>query len=105
MDVFAEDVGRGAAGDDELPGVARHEEVHHLAEGGQQKVDVAVEPSGNAIAGDYMLELEADAYNASDTVEYRVKVTTSSAWGWIGIIIVILVIALLIGVFLTLRRR
>ncbi len=79
--------------------------IESLERNQSQKIDVAVEPSGNAIAGDYLLEIEADAYNTSDTVEYRVKVNTSSAWGWIGIVIVIVVVFALLGVFYKLRRR
>jgi uncharacterized membrane protein len=38
-------------------------------------------------------------------VELRVSVKTSAAWGWIGIIIIVLVIAGLGGLFLWLGRR
>ena len=79
--------------------------VESLEIGDSRKVDIAVEPSSSAIAGDYMIGFEANGYNCSDTIEYRVKVETSSAWGWIGITIVIVVILGLFGIFYKLRRR
>jgi len=42
---------------------------------------------------------------SNKTVEFRVSVKTSSAWGWIGIIIIIAVIAAMGGLFLWLGRR
>ena len=42
---------------------------------------------------------------SNKTVEFRVSVKTSSAWGWIGIIIIIVVIAGMGGLFLWLGRR
>ena len=79
--------------------------IESLESNESRKVDIAIEPTGKAIAGDYMIGFEANGYNCSDTIEYRVKVETSSAWGWIGLIIVIVVILGLFGIFYKLRRR
>jgi len=55
-------------------------------------VDVIIRPSDKAIAGDYQIVLKSSSKetNASD-LTLRTTVQTSSVWGWIGVIIILVV--------------
>jgi uncharacterized membrane protein len=70
-----------------------------------REIDVSIKPGEKAIAGDYATILKANSQQGSDSLDYRVTVETSTAWGWIGVIIAIIVIAALLGTFIMLRRR
>ncbi len=70
-----------------------------------REIDVSIKPGEKAIAGDYATVLKANSQQGSDSLDFRVTVKTSTTWGWISIIIVILVIMALLGTFATLRRR
>jgi len=70
-----------------------------------REIDVSIQPAANAIAGDYAIILKANSKQGSDSLNFRVTVETPTAWGWVGIIIAVLVIAALLGTFITLRRR
>jgi len=49
--------------------------------------------------------LMVDGEKSSKTVELRVTVKASTAWGWIGILIIVFVIAGLSALFIWLGRR
>ncbi len=81
------------------------DKVDSLPAGGVKEVAVEIEPSSKAIAGDYEVGLTATAFGASDRIELRVTVATSPLWGWVGVIIVVVVIAALAIIFTRLGRR
>jgi uncharacterized membrane protein len=82
------------------------DKVDSLASGITQDVDVTINtPSGKTIAGDYMINLKADSKKISSSVDLRVTVLTSTIWGWVGIVIVLVVIAGLAVLFRQLGRR
>ncbi|MBI4633529.1 MAG: hypothetical protein HY742_06540 [Deltaproteobacteria bacterium] len=82
------------------------DKIDTLAAGEMKQVEVTITPSAQALVGDYSVGLSVEGEkNSSKTVEIRVSVKTSSAWGWVGIIIILLVIAGLGGLFLWLGRR
>jgi uncharacterized membrane protein len=68
-------------------------------------VDLTINPPGKTIAGDYALTVHATSDNASDDLELRITVLTPSLWGWVGVGIVLLVVAGLAVVFVRLGRR
>ena len=71
-----------------------------------KQVEVTITPAAQALVGDYSVGLSADGEKGSSkTVELRVSVKTSAAWGWVGIIIIVVVIAGLGALFLRLGRR
>lgn len=70
-----------------------------------REIDVSIKPGGKTIAGDYAIVLKANSQQGTDSLDYRVTVETSTAWGWIGVIIAVVVIAALFGTFIMLRRR
>jgi uncharacterized membrane protein len=82
------------------------EKIDALEPNDMKQVEVMITPAGQALVGDYSVGLSVDGEKGSSkTVEIRVSVKTSAAWGWIGIIIIVLVIAGLGGLFLWLGRR
>lgn len=82
------------------------EKIDALEPGAMKQVEVTITPAAQALVGDYSVGLSADGEKGSSkTVEIRVAVKTSTAWGWIGIIIIVAVIAALGGLFIWLGRR
>jgi len=67
--------------------------------------DVEITPPDDAIPGDYEIVLRGTAQNALDTVTLRVTVSQSTIWGWLGIVLVIVVLGALMGLFWRLGRR
>lgn len=70
-----------------------------------QEVDVTINPPSKTIAGDYAVTVHATSDNASDDLELRITVLTPSLWGWVGVGIVLIVVAGLAVVFVRLGRR
>ncbi len=71
-----------------------------------QEVDVVITPPRDTIAGDYAITLRSIAEQGlSDTIALRVTVLTPTIWGWVGIIIVVVVVAGLAVLFWRLGRR
>lgn len=82
------------------------EKVDSIESGMTQDVDVIIKaPKGKTIAGDYVIKINANSKKANDDLELRVTVLTPSIWGWVGIIIVLVVIAGLAVIFRQLGRR
>jgi len=78
------------------------DKVDSLAAGDYQTIDVNIKPPPKAIAGDYLLTLKASGSQASASdISIRVTVKTPTVWGWVGVIIVVAVIA---GLLVTFRR-
>lgn len=70
-----------------------------------KQVDVTITPNKEALVGDYSVSIRTEGEKATKDIEFRVTVKASSAWGWIGIGIIVLVIIGLIGLFRWLGRR
>lgn len=70
-----------------------------------QDVNVIIKPPRKTIAGDYMVTLRANSKEVSDTMDVRVTVVTPSIWGWVGILIVLVVVAGLGAIFWRFGRR
>jgi uncharacterized membrane protein len=66
---------------------------------------VTIVPAEQALVGDYSVGLNAQGEKATSDMELRVTVKASSAWGWIGIAVIVLVIAGLAWTFRRLGRR
>ena len=75
----------------------------------EQEVEVVIKPPSKTIAGDYMTTLEFNSDPRTsyepDELDIRVTVSTPTKWGWIGVGIVIAVIAGLMVGFRKLGRR
>jgi len=80
--------------------------VDLLESGLSQEIDVVIEPPSKTIAGDYEMTLKADSIEYTpSSMKVRVTVLSPTIWGWIGVIIVLLVIAGLGVLFWRLGRR
>ncbi len=69
-------------------------------------VDATIQPPEKAISGDYLITLETSAEEVSSSpVSVRVSVETRPIWGWVGIIIIVIVVAILGFGILRFSRR
>lgn len=71
----------------------------------QIDIPVSILPAADAIPGDYLITLRANHPDTSDSVDLRVTVAQSTIWGWLGIVLVVLVIGGLGALFWRLGRR
>ncbi|MGQ9675689.1 MAG: COG1470 family protein [Chloroflexota bacterium] len=76
-----------------------------LKVGAPQQVSVRIKPSAKAIAGDYVMTMRASSGTASASSDIRVTVTTSTVWGFAGVLIVGLVLVGMMGLYVRLGRR
>jgi uncharacterized membrane protein len=81
------------------------EKIDTLEPDAMKQVEVTVKPAAQALVGDYSVGVMVNGEKSDKTVEMRVTVKASTAWGWIGIGIIILVIAGLSALFVWLGRR
>jgi uncharacterized membrane protein len=73
--------------------------------GGQGTATARIVPSGDAIAGDYVVRFRASTDQANDEFELRVTIETSLLWGIVGIGLIALVVIGLGWVFRRYGRR
>jgi uncharacterized membrane protein len=52
------------------------------------QVFATVKAAKNAIAGDYVINIEARTPETSSKAQFRISVKTSMLWGWVGILII-----------------
>lgn len=76
-----------------------------LQPGDLKQVEVSVKPSAQALLGDYSMGVSISGEKADKTLEMRVTVKSSAAWGWVAIGIILFVIAGLCALFIWLGRR
>jgi len=84
------------------------ESIDSLAPQEFKQVEVSITPAGKALVGDYSVGLRVESGSpakADKTIEMRVGVTASAAWGWIGIGLIIFVMVGLVILFTRLGRR
>ena len=79
--------------------------INSLVVGGFQTIDVNIKPAPKAITGDYEIKITANAEQSTDYATIRVTVETPTVWGWVGVAIIVLVIAGLAFVFMRFSRR
>ena len=83
------------------------ESIDSLPAGDKREIQLDIKPTEKTIAGDYMITISAEpeAKNAFGNFNLRVTVLTPTIWGWVGVGIVVLVIAGLAFMFMRLGRR
>jgi uncharacterized membrane protein len=84
------------------------ESLDTLAPQELKQVEASITPAAQALVGDYSVGLRVEAGSppkADKTLEMRVSVTASAAWGWIGIGLIVFVMAGLVFLFARLGRR
>ena len=76
-----------------------------VAPGQNANVTAKIQPSGDAIAGDYDITMQASTTDATQSMDVRVTVETSPLWGVVGAVLIIAAIGGLYGVFRRFGRR
>jgi len=76
-----------------------------LPAGASQEVVAYIQPDSNAVTGDYAAVITASTAQASSHLELRVAVKTSTLWGVVAIIIIVLLACGLYFVFKKFGRR
>jgi uncharacterized membrane protein len=81
------------------------EKMDALEPNALKQVEVTIKPAQQALVGDYSVGVMVNGEKSDKTIEFRVTVKASTAWGWIGIGMIIFVIAGLSALFIWLGRR
>jgi uncharacterized membrane protein len=81
------------------------EKIDALEPNGLKQVEVTIKPAQQALVGDYSVGVMVNGEKSDKTIEMRVTVKASTAWGLIGIFIIIFVIAGLSALFIWLGSR
>lgn len=81
------------------------ENIDTLPPGELKQVELTVTPSDQALVGDYSVAVRVEGEKSNQSLELRTTVKASTAWGWLGIGIIVLVIAGLVVLFLRMGRR
>jgi uncharacterized membrane protein len=72
------------------------EKIVKLDAGKTETVRAKIKASEKAIAGDYVVELDATTPEVSSKAQFRMQVETSMLWGWVG---VLLIVGVLVGIY------
>lgn len=80
-------------------------EIAAIPAGGSVDVSVSITPAQQAVTGDYMTTLTANASGASESAEFRVTVETSTMWGLVGLIVIAVAVIVLVLAVLRYGRR
>ena len=83
------------------------DKIESLPTGDSREVEINIKPARKTISGDYMVTIssEPESEYAFGHIDIRVTVLTPTIWGWVGVGIVVLVIAGLAWMFVRLGRR
>ncbi len=81
------------------------ENIDSIAPGEIKQVEVTITPADQALVGDYSVGLSVEGGKVTKTLELRTTVRASTAWGGVGIGIIVLVIAGLVMLFIRMGRR
>mgnify|MGYP000641606141 CR=1 FL=1 len=83
----------------------RPEKIDSIEPGGLTQVEMIITPYNDALVGDYSVAVNVEGEKAAKSIEFRATVKASAAWGWVGIGIIVAVIAGLFGLFRWIGRR
>lgn len=81
------------------------EKIKNLEAGAFKQVEMSLTPGPQALVGDYSVNVQAQGEKASSDVEFRITIKADTTWGWVGVGLIVLVIAGLAAVFKVLGRR
>jgi uncharacterized membrane protein len=79
--------------------------IDEIAPGDEVPVNISVTPSDKAIAGDYVMNINASGDGASDSASFRVTVLTSTMWGIAGLLVIAAAVLVLAGAVTRYGRR
>ncbi len=81
------------------------EKIEKIEPNDLKQIEVSITPYEDALVGDYSISVNIEGEKTSKIIEFRTTVKASTAWGWLGIGIIVAVIAGLFGIFRWLGRR
>jgi len=81
------------------------ENIDTLAPGDLKQIELTVTPSEQALVGDYSVAVRVEGEKSNESLELRTTVKASTAWGWLGIGIIVIVVAGLVALFIGMGRR
>lgn len=81
------------------------EEVAGIEPGQTANVSADIIPAGEAVAGDYSVQINASGEGSTESIEMRVTVETSPLWGFFGILLIAGAVGGLFWVFRRYGRR
>ncbi|GGA37481.1 NEW3 domain-containing protein [Paenibacillus physcomitrellae] len=79
--------------------------INSIAPGESKQVQATIKSSSKALSGDYVVSLTASSASKSANADIRVTVKSSVLWGWVGILIILIVIAGIYYLFRKFGRR
>lgn len=80
-------------------------EIRSIKPGESANVTAVIEASDKALAGDYVVSMNARTSHKSASADIRVAVSTSVLWGWIGVLIIAAVAGGVLYLFRKYGRR
>jgi uncharacterized membrane protein len=81
------------------------EKLENLEPGAIKQTEITITPAEQALIGDYSVAVQTEGERVNKETEFRVTIRAASAWGWIGVGIIALVIVGLAVTFRVLGRR
>jgi uncharacterized membrane protein len=81
------------------------DKLDKLAPNELKQIEMVVTPADQALVGDYSVAVGVEGERVSKNLEFRVTVKASTAWGWVGIAIIVLVVLGLVILFVRMGRR
>ncbi len=77
------------------------DKVASLIAGSSTTLSATLKASNKAIPGDYVVKMTARTPEVTSTADFRISVRTSMVWGWIGILVIAVVLG---GVYYLFRK-
>jgi uncharacterized membrane protein len=81
------------------------EKLENLEPGAVKQTEITITPAEQALVGDYSVSVQVEGEKANQETEFRVTIRAASAWGWIGVAIIAVVIVGLAVAFQLFGRR
>lgn len=75
--------------------------IQQIAPGGSAQAVASITPAGSAVAGDYVVTIDARIPETTSQLELRTTVKTSGFWGFVGLL---LIVGALVGLAWVFRR-
>ena len=70
-----------------------------------EKITMTLNVPQNTIPGDYLVTVNAGGNQDQKEIQFRTTVQVPTKWGWIGVVIILAILAILLGIFMKLKRR
>lgn len=77
------------------------DKIDQLPAGQSKEVTATIKADKKAIAGDYAVSITASSTEVSSQADFRVAVKTSLLWGWVGILLILLILG---GLYWVIRK-